>query len=183
MGAGLVFDFGGWSSSGAMKVLDLQCGLQHSFEGWFASEADYVSQQSGGLLTCPLCGDANIQKKLSAPRLNLKSVRDNAASSEVDREPGSVAAQVEPATGSAVVVPSIDGDFQAHWLRAMREVLARTEDVGERFADQARAMHHGDIEQRQIRGQTTPEVAMELIEEGIDVMPLPVVPALKDTLQ
>ena len=167
-----------------MKVLDLQCASRHSFEGWFASEADYASQHSNGLLTCPLCGDANIQKKLSAPRLNLKSVRDSPSSSEAQREPGSAAEQIDAPVGDTVVdAPSQEGALQARWLRAMREVLAKTEDVGERFADQARAMHHGDIEQRHIRGQTTPEVAMELIEEGIEVMPLPAVPALKNTLQ
>ena len=166
-----------------MKVLNLQCGLQHKFEGWFASEADYASQQLGGLLTCPLCGDANILKKLSAPRLNLKSARDNASSSEGNRELAPVAEQVEPTAADAVNVQSPEEALQAHWLRAMREVIAKTEDVGERFADRARAMHHGDIEQRHIRGQATPEVAKELIEEGINVMPLPIVPALKDTLQ
>ena len=74
-------------------------------------------------------------------------------------------------------------DLQAQLLKAMRQVLAQTEDVGERFADQARAMHHGEIDQRNIRGRTTPEVAMELIEEGINVLPLPALPALKETLQ
>ena len=65
----------------------------------------------------------------------------------------------------------------------MRELMSKTEDVGERFADEARAMHHGEMAQRNIRGRTTPEVAMELIEEGIDVMPLPALPAIKETLQ
>ena len=73
--------------------------------------------------------------------------------------------------------------LQARFLQAVREVMANTEDVGERFADQARAMHHGDIEQRSIRGQITPDVAMELMEEGIAVMPLPMLPAVKETLQ
>jgi hypothetical protein len=65
----------------------------------------------------------------------------------------------------------------------MREVMANTEDVGERFADQARAMHHGDMDARSIRGRTSPEVAMELIEEGISILPLPQLPGLKETLQ
>ena len=61
--------------------------------------------------------------------------------------------------------------------------MKQTEDVGDRFADEARAMHHGEVQARSIRGQTTPAVAMELIEEGIEVMPLPSLPALKETLQ
>ena len=68
-------------------------------------------------------------------------------------------------------------------LRALRELMHKTEDVGERFADEARAMHQGEIEQRAIRGRTSPEVALELIEEGIDVLPLPALPSIKETLQ
>ncbi|MDZ4293346.1 MAG: DUF1178 family protein, partial [Hydrogenophaga sp.] len=74
-------------------------------------------------------------------------------------------------------------ELQAQLLKAMRQLLVNSEDVGERFADQARAMHHGEMDQRNIRGRTSPEVALELIEEGIEVMPLPSLPALKETLQ
>ena len=72
---------------------------------------------------------------------------------------------------------------QAAFLNAIRQVLANTEDVGDRFANQARAMHYGDAEPRSIRGQATQREAVELIEEGIDVMALPVPAALKETLQ
>ncbi|AOW14291.1 hypothetical protein LPB72_03995 [Hydrogenophaga crassostreae] len=168
-----------------MKVFDLQCAQQHAFEGWFGSDADYSAQQARGLVTCPLCGDATIQKMLSAPRLNLKSSRgtQQASSAEAETHPvieGGAPAETA-AQGGGQTVPS--NMMQARLMRAMREVLAKTEDVGERFADQARAMHHGDIEQRSIRGQTTPDVAMELLEEGIDVMPLPQLHGLKETLQ
>jgi hypothetical protein len=158
-----------------MKVLNLQCGHEHTFEGWFASEDEYTSQLDRGLLSCPLCGDTRIRKLLSAPRLNLRAGREVEAMP--DRTSAAVGGRVElgmPAAGSAL---------QASLLQAMRAVLANTEDVGERFADQARAMHHGDIEQRAIRGRTSAEVALELIEEGIEVMPLPALPALKETLQ
>lgn len=155
-----------------MKVLNLQCAHQHDFEGWFASEDDFHQQLERGLLSCPLCGDAQVRKMLSAPRLNLGRSREETA----DR-PAAAEGRVElgrTAPGS---------ELQGRLLRAMRELMHQTEDVGERFADEARAMHHGEMEQRNIRGQTTPEVAMELIEEGIDVMPLPALPALKETLQ
>ena len=156
----------------SMKVLNLQCAHQHDFEGWFASEEDFHQQLERGLLSCPLCGDAQVRKMLSAPRLNLGRTREEAAA-----RPASADGQVElgrTAPGS---------ELQGRLLRAMREVMQHTEDVGERFADEARAMHHGEMEQRNIRGRTTPEVAMELIEEGIEVMPLPGLPALKETLQ
>lgn len=154
-----------------MKVLNLQCSHQHDFEGWFASEEDFHQQLERGLLGCPLCGDVQVRKMLSAPRLNFGK------SPEQPPQPSAGSGQVEvghAAPGSAL---------QGRLLRAVRELMKQTEDVGERFADEARAMHQGEMEARSIRGQTTPEVAMELIEEGIDVMPLPALPALKETLQ
>ncbi len=164
-----------------MKVLDLQCAHQHSFEGWFASEDDYLGQKARGLVSCPLCGDANIQKMLSAPRLNLRAARQQApahqtAESDVGSDAGAGAGTTPGDVASTTAL-------QARFLTAMREVMANTEDVGERFADQARAMHHGDINARSIRGRTSPKVALELIEEGIAVLPLPPLSALKETLQ
>ena len=156
-----------------MKVLNLQCAHQHGFEGWFGSEDDFTSQLARGLVSCPLCGDAQIQKMLSAPRLNLRAARE-------DKQP---AAPAEAGASVELGLPAQGSRLQAQLLKAMRQVLAHTEDVGDRFADQARAMHHGDIDQRNIRGRTTPEVAMELIEEGIEVLPLPSMPVLKETLQ
>ncbi len=153
-----------------MKVLDLQCARQHSFEGWFASEGDFADQLERGLVTCPLCGDAEVRKMLSAPRLNLHAAREAAAP---DRPPVEAA---QPAAGTAASLPG-------RWLKAVRHVLAHTEDVGERFADEARAMHQGQIDPRGIRGRTSPEEALALIEEGIDVLPLPELAPLKETLQ
>jgi hypothetical protein len=156
-----------------MKVLNLSCTHQHVFEGWFASEDDFIRQRERGQVSCPLCGDAEIHKMLSAPRLNLRAVRQAEAASE----------PADGGNGVQLVRSAPDLALQASLLKAMRAMLANSEDVGERFADQARAMHHGDIDQRNIRGRTSPEVALELIEEGIDVMPLPALPAVKETLQ
>lgn len=159
-----------------MKVLNLQCAHQHEFEGWFGSEDDYTSQLERGLVSCPMCGDVHIQKKLSAPRLNLRAGRQEAQ------------APAEPATGTAVAMSNHGGQpdlvaMQARIMQALREVMANTEDVGERFADEARAMHHGEVEHRQIRGQASPQEALELMEEGIEVIALPSVPGIKETLQ
>lgn len=160
-----------------MKVLNLQCARQHGFEGWFASEDDYASQQARGLLSCPLCGDMQIQKMLSAPRLNLSTSRESSRLSvTAEAETG-----VNTHVGSNQAAPA--KQLQAQLLKAMRQVIANTEDVGDRFADQARAMHHGDMAPSNIRGRTTPEVAMELVDEGIDVVPLPDILALNETLQ
>jgi hypothetical protein len=73
--------------------------------------------------------------------------------------------------------------LQARMLRALREVVANTEDVGERFADEARAMHSGETEHRNIRGQASPQEALAMLEEGIEVIALPMLPAVKETLQ
>lgn len=152
-----------------MKVLNLQCEHQHSFEGWFASEDDFVQQLDRGLLTCPLCGSASVQKMLSAPRLNLKSAR--------------AAEPQAPAKADTSPMSHIPAELQATWLQAVRTLMTKTEDVGERFAAEVRAMHYGDAEERAVRGQATPEQAKELIEEGIEVLPLPALDVFKEPLQ
>ena len=165
-----------------MKVLDLQCSQQHSFEGWFASEDDFQSQLTRGLVTCPLCADPVIQKMPSAPRLNLGAGAADNASASPSRELATSA--TAPAAGPVHAVMAAGNPAgQAEFLKALRHVLANTEDVGERFADEARAMHYGDAEQRSIRGKASRREAVELLEEGIDVMPLPLPAAVKETLQ
>ena len=162
-----------------MKVLDLQCAHQHTFEGWFASDREFSDQLERGLLFCPLCNDGSIRKMLSAPRLNLQSHREPQAEGAASGErvgPGE--AQAPGASGSEAP-PSL----QAQWLRAARQLMAQTEDVGERFAEEARAMHQGEIEHRGIRGKASAEEAVALLEEGIEVLPLPAMPWLKGTLQ
>lgn len=159
-----------------MKVLDLQCAHQHVFEGWFGSEEDFASQLGRGLVSCPLCGDQRIEKKLSAPRLNLRGAKDAPAPTPTPANPPALAMSNHPAYAELA-------QLQARMLKAMREIVASTEDVGERFAEQARAMHHGEIERRNIRGNAAPDVVLELIEEGVDVMPLPLLPPAKETLQ
>lgn len=159
-----------------MKVLNLRCAQQHNFEGWFGSETEFTTQLARGLVTCPLCGDAHIEKMLSAPRLNLRASRG-----EVQTEPQAPAVQGTASACDGHSAP--DAARQARFVAAMREVMTSTEDVGEDFADQARAMHHGEQEKRNIRGQTTPDMALALLEEGIAVLPLPHLPALKETLQ
>lgn len=173
-----------------MKVLNLQCASGHAFEGWFGSEDDYQSQQARGLLTCPVCGHAEVLRRPSAPRLNLSKAKAPAP-------PAAIAAAPSPA-GSTAVSPARTalartdevGAFtperaqaEAVLLQAMRHVLANTEDVGTRFAEEARRMHHGEVEQRNIRGEATPAQAQALREEGIEVLPLLIPEALKGPLQ
>jgi hypothetical protein len=153
-----------------MKVFDLQCLHGHSFEGWFAAERDFADQLERGLVACPVCGEAQVRKMLSAPRLNLGAGRD------APSPPSHV--QAAPAAAPEGTVAQ-----QARWLRAVRHALKHSEDVGERFADEARAMHRGEIDQRSIRGKASLEEAVELMEEGVEVLPLPDLPVVKETLQ
>jgi len=141
-----------------MKVLDLQCPHGHRFEGWFASADDFESQQSRKLVECPMCGAKEVSRLPSAPRLNLSGAVQTKASAAA-------------------------GELQARVMRALREVLEKTENVGERFAEEARRIHYNEAPARSIRGVTTPEDARALVEEGIEVMPLPVPAALKEPLQ
>ena len=153
-----------------MKVLDLQCAHAHVFEGWFASEEDFASQLARGLVACPMCGDIAVAKKLSAPRLNLGSPREpeNAKPESAKQE---------------VVVGNEETTLQAAWLTMARRVLANTEDVGERFAEEARRIHYGESEQRGIRGKASKAETESLQEEGIAVMQLTLPEALKGQLQ
>ena len=157
-----------------MKVLDLRCSHGHGFEGWFASNEAFETQLAAGLVECPVCADTRILKLLSAPRLNLGNAKAPAEAAAASAAPSSAPAKAQaPAEQSP----------EARWMRAVREVLAKTEDVGERFADEARRMHYGEAEERGIRGQATREQAEALLEEGIPVMALPIPAALKETLQ
>ncbi len=175
-----------------MKVLNLQCAHQHSFEGWFASEDAFQSQFAQGQVECPMCGDRQVQKMPTAPRLNLgvqvlpgmsseSTVQEAGSNPNVTARPGEADASGQL---SAMRMPPGAGTAeQATFLKALRHLMAHTEDVGQRFAEEARRMHYGDIESRNIRGQTSAREAMELLDEGIEVMPLPLPAALKETLQ
>ena len=177
-----------------MKVLDLQCRLGHRFEGWFGSQADYDAQRERGLVTCPVCNDSEITKMLSAPRLNL----GHGAAPEPKQVEGSPSAVAGSAAGSspsgpadassaAPALPDVASEtlqqMQAAMMKMVRHVMANTEDVGTQFAEEARKIHYGEREARHIRGQATRDETEALIDEGIDVMALPVPENLKGPLQ
>ena len=162
-----------------MKVLDLQCSHQHSFEGWFGSEDDFQSQLTRGLVQCPLCGSAEITKKLSAPRFNLGYATAPPANATPISEPKT---EISALPKSSPVSPEVAAVMQAAWMDMAKHVMANTEDVGNSFASEARKIHYGEVDERAIRGHATPDQTMELIEEGIDVMPLPIPESLKRPL-
>lgn len=146
-----------------MKVLNLQCGHGHAFEGWFGSEDDFHGQVERGLLECPMCGDTGVKKMPSAPRLNFGAT--------------------EPAAPKQEVATAPNAQMQAALMQLVQKVMANTEDVGERFAEEARKIHYGETEERGIRGQASREETEALLEEGIAVLPLPLPKGLKGPLQ
>jgi hypothetical protein len=176
-----------------MKVLNLQCANQHSFEGWFASEDDFQSQLLRKLVECPMCESTSVEKMPSAPRLNFGARQRQAGASDSNGAPalpsesGAAAGEGKTSSSTEISLTQAHSESvatgQADFLKALRHLVANTEDVGRRFADEARRMHYGDIEARSIRGQTSAREALELLEEGIDVLPLPMSAAVKETLQ
>ena len=156
-----------------MKVLDLQCGAGHGFEGWFASESDYEQQRMDGRLECPLCGRADIVRLPSAPRLNLSGAK--APSREQPAASG-----VSPAPSAP---PAALQEIAARVARVVQEIVSQTEDVGDRFPEEARRIHYGEAPPKGIRGQATPQQRAELLEEGIETIALPVPVVPKDRLQ
>ncbi len=160
-----------------MKVLDLRCGVGHVFEGWFASEEDYGSQRERGLLDCPVCGNAEVMRLPSAPRLNLSGARAPEPARATAPAPVGGAAPA-PATEMAV-----HGNAAARFVEAVAELLKNTQDVGPRFAEEARRIHYGESDAKAIRGQTTPQEREALADEGIEVFTLPVSLPPKTPLQ
>ncbi|WP_090138931.1 DUF1178 family protein [Limnohabitans sp. DM1] len=166
-----------------MKVLDLQCRQGHSFEGWFGSQDDYDAQRARGLVTCPICNDSDITKKLSAPRLNLGYGVAPAADAPQAPAAASAAGPAEfTPVSSGTELPSL-AQMQTAMMNMVRHVMANTEDVGSQFAEEARKIHYGEAQERNIRGQATREETEALLDEGIDILALPVPENLKGPLQ
>ena len=141
----------------------LLCDEGHDFETWFRSGADYDEQAERGLVACPFCGSTKVGKALMAPALGR-------ATAEPPRAP---VGEREPALP---MIAEPERRVRA-MLRALREHVTSTADhVGPSFANEARAIHYGEKPQRSIYGEASPEEARALIEEGIDVAPLPPAP-------
>ena len=140
-----------------MIVFDLACAAGHRFEGWFGSSASFANQQERGLVACPQCGSTAIEKAPMAPAVPAKGNARTEAAAQ------SVTGKLPPELANAVRALA----------SAQANALKNSTWVGERFADESRAMHYGERDQATIHGQATPEQAIALAEEGITVSPLP----------
>ena len=161
-----------------MKVYNLACPLDHRFEGWFASEADCLAQQEKGMLACPVCDSTEIARMPSAPHIAKSSSTDLTLSKS---DSGNLSGDVVALTGQDH--SQIEAQVQAAFLKGMRDLMGRSEDVGNSFAEEARKIHYKEAPERSIRGQTTLDEAEALRDEGIEVMAMPMIPAFKNTLQ
>lgn len=152
-----------------MISFSLHCEKEHEFEVWFGSGSDFDRQKEKGLLSCPVCGNDNVQKSIMAP---------NISTSKSDGAP------LQPAdtNGNDMKSTHLAGisEAQKKLLPAMRELrsklLENAEDVGDKFGEEARKIHYGEADARSIYGKTDAEDAAKLVEEGIEFVPLPELP-------
>jgi hypothetical protein len=138
-----------------MIVFDLRCVHGHGFEGWFASSEEFTRQQEMHLVRCPICDDARVDRLPSA-RVHVKksaATMDQPAAKETPQE-------------------AIAG-FPADLVAKLRDIVRNTEDVGEKFPDEARRIHYEEVPARPIRGKASHEEAQALSDEGIEFSPLP----------
>jgi len=161
-----------------MKVYNLACPLNHRFEGWFASEEDCLGQQDKGMLACPVCDSTDITRMPSAPHI-AKSSSTELVVSKADS--GNLSGDVVALTGGDH--SDLEAQVQAAFLKGMRDLMGKSEDVGSGFAEEARKIHYKESPERSIRGHTTLDEAESLREEGIEVLAVPLIPAFKNTLQ
>ena len=153
-----------------MIVFDLRCAPSaHVFEAWFGSSADYDDQKARGLVSCPLCGSDEIAKAPMAPAVPVKSNARSIALEPVPSELGQAPAAPAPAAADPEAIKALLAAAAA----MQKKMLEQSESVGERFADEARAIHLGESEARAIHGRATPAEAAALVEEGIEVAALP----------
>jgi hypothetical protein len=138
-----------------MIKYELKCQeCSHQFEGWFVDSAGYDAQATAREISCPVCADTNIGKAIMAPNIARRRGADDSSMSAVD-----TGAQVRSA------------------MRTMRkELAANSDNVGEAFPEEARKIHYGEVEERAIHGEASLDEAKELVDEGIDVMPIPPLP-------
>ncbi len=141
---------------------DLHCEAGHGFESWFRSSGDYDAQRKKKLVECPVCGSPEIEKQIMAPRLK-----------RTDKAPR--AKQSEEKAPVAMMSPQ-EAEFRQK-LRELRDhVTKNAEDVGEKFPELARKMHNEEIERRSIYGEASPEEVKSLLDDEVDIHPLPVLP-------
>ena len=153
---------------------NLRCKAGHAFESWFQSSSAYESQERRKLVSCPVCGSTEVERAIMAPRIARKKGHDPAPA-----EPLPVptpAAEVIPPSSPQPLLMTQERELRAKLKELRDHIVNNADNVGERFPNEARKMHYGDIEHRPIYGEASPDEARALVEEGVEVMPLPTLP-------
>lgn len=150
---------------------NLRCEKEHSFESWFQSSAAYESQEKRKLVSCPACGSVKVERAIMAPQIVSKKGREAAVPAPAEAPTTGATAQ-----GSTPLLMAQELELRAKIKELRDHIVKNADNVGERFPNEARKMHYGDIEHRPIYGEASPEEARSLIDEGVEVSPLPVLP-------
>jgi hypothetical protein len=151
----------------------LICERKHEFESWFADSAAFDKQAKRKLVACPVCDSVKVEKAIMAPRVAAKKGR---VPIEMPAPAADAPATAAPASAPVAMISPIEQEFRAK-LKELREQLVKNSDnVGEKFPEEARKMHYGETEHRSIYGVASPDEAKDLLEEGIECHPLPVLP-------
>ncbi|RMD86912.1 MAG: DUF1178 family protein [Alphaproteobacteria bacterium] len=151
-----------------MIVFDLDCAEGHRFEAWFRNHDEFAEQQDAGVITCPECGSPEVRKALSAPHISQGTRKAEAP----PLAPGSDG-PMSQAMGAPNLPPELARELDTVFAKVRRYVEANCDYVGERFAEEARRIHYGEVPRRGIYGEATPDETADLLDEGIEVMPLP----------
>ena len=154
----------------------LRCERDHTFESWFQNSSAYDQQVKRKLVSCPVCNSVKVDKAIMAPRIVSKKSRERAEPVAATAPAAAVPETPAPATGSTPLVMAQERELRAKLKELRDHIVKNADNVGENFPNEARKMHYGDIEHRPIYGEASPEEAKSLIEEGVEVSPLPVLP-------
>ena len=154
----------------------LRCEHDHTFESWFQDSSAFDAQVKRELVSCPVCDSVKIEKAIMAPRIVSKKGRERAEPMPATPAPATAAPAESPASGSTPLLMAQERELRTKLKELRDHIVKNADNVGEQFPNEARKMHYGDIEHRPIYGEASPEEARSLIDEGIEVSPLPVLP-------
>src|SRR6187399_804804 len=152
---------------------NLRCAKGHTFESWFQNSAAYESQEKRKLVSCPDCGSAKVERAIMAPQIVSKKGREAAAPAPA---PAPAPAGDAAAPASTPLLMAQERELRAKLKELRDHIVKNADNVGERFSNEARKMHYGEIEHRPIYGEASPDEARALIDEGVEVSPLPILP-------
>jgi hypothetical protein len=154
----------------------LRCEHDHAFESWFSDSAAYDQQVKRKLVSCPACNSVKVEKAIMAPRIVSKKGRERAEPVPAPAPAETPAVVETPAAGATPLMMAQERELRAKLKELRDHVVKNADNVGEKFPNEARKMHYGEIEHRPIYGEASPEEAKSLIDEGVEVSPLPVLP-------